>query len=312
MSDRVTIYEVSPRDGLQNEARPIPTPRKIALVDLLTDCGFTHIEVASFVSPKWVPQMADGAQVLAGIARKPGVTYAALTPNLKGYAAARAAGASEVAIFAAASETFSQRNINCSIAESLARFAPVAEAAQADGIPLRGYVSCVTDCPFEGAIAPQSVARVVELLFGLGCREVSLGETIGHGTPELVARMLQSVLDIALPDRLAGHFHDTRGRALDNVCVALDYGIRVIDSACGGLGGCPYAPGAQGNVATEKVVARLEDLGFETGLDRRQLARAAAFARGSEVGGLSGASAEIHRRRLRQSDPRFEPEVELC
>ena len=280
MNDRVTIYEVSPRDGLQNEARPIPTPRKIALVDLLTACGFSHIEVASFVSPKWVPQMADGAAVLGGIARRDGVTYGALTPNLKGYAAARAAGASEVAIFAAASETFSQRNINCSIAESLARFAPVAEAAQADGMPLRGYVSCVTDCPFEGAIAPQAVARVVESLFSLGCREVSLGDTIGHGTPDLVARMLQAVLDGALPERLAGHFHDTRGHAVANVEVALDYGLRVFDASCGGLGGCPYAPGAQGNVATELVVARLEELGFETGLDRGKLAEAAAFARG--------------------------------
>ena len=280
MNDRVTIYEVSPRDGLQNEARPIPTPRKIALVDLLTDCGFSHIEVASFVSPKWVPQMADGAAVLGGIARRDGVTYGALTPNLKGYAAARAAGASEVAIFAAASETFSQRNINCSIAESLARFAPVAEAAQADVMPLRGYVSCVTDCPFEGAIAPQAVARVVESLFSLGCREVSLGDTIGHGTPDSVARMLQAVLDGALPERLAGHFHDTRGHAVANVEVALDYGLRVFDASCGGLGGCPYAPGAQGNVATELVVARLEELGFETGLDRGKLAEAAAFARG--------------------------------
>jgi hydroxymethylglutaryl-CoA lyase len=291
MSDRVTIYEVSQRDGLQNETRPIPTPRKIALVDMLTGCGFTHIEVASFVSPKWVPQMADGAQVLAGIARKPGVTYAALTPNLKGYAAARAARASEVAIFAAASETFSQRNINCSIAESLARFAPVAEAAQADGMPLRGYVSCVTDCPFEGEIAPRKVAQVVESLFGLGCREVSLGDTIGHGTPESVARMLQAVLDVASPDRLAGHFHDTRGRALDNVGVALDYGLRVFDASCGGLGGCPYAPGAQGNVATERVVARLAELGFATGLDRQRLAEAAAFARGLRA----PVSAEIHR-----------------
>ena len=186
VSDRVTIYEMSPRDGLQNESRPIPTPKKIALVDLLSGCGFSHIEVASFVSPKWVPQMADGAQVLAGIVRAPGVTYGALVPNLKGYAAARAARASEVAIFASASESFSQRNINCSIAESLARFAPVAEAAARDGVPLRGYVSCVTDCPFEGAIAPQSVARVTDHLLALGCREVSLGDTIGHGTPDSV------------------------------------------------------------------------------------------------------------------------------
>jgi hydroxymethylglutaryl-CoA lyase len=279
MNDRVTIYEMSPRDGLQNETRPIPTPRKIALVDLLSGCGFTHVEVASFVSPKWVPQMADGAAVLAGIARAPGVTYGALVPNLKGYAAAKAAGAGEVAIFASASETFSQRNINCSIAESLARFAPVAEAAAADGMPLRGYVSCVTDCPFEGAIAPQSVARVTDQLFGLGCREVSLGDTIGHGTPDSVERMLAAVLETVAAERLAGHFHDTRGRALDNIDVALDHGLRVFDASCGGLGGCPFAPGAKGNVATERVVARLGERGFSTGLDLGRLAEAAVFAR---------------------------------
>ncbi len=280
MDDRVTIYEVSPRDGLQNEARPIPTPRKIALVDLLSDCGLSHIEVASFVSPKWVPQMADGAAVLTGIARRPGVVYAALAPNLKGYAAARAAGVGEVAIFASASESFSQRNINCSIAESLARFAPVAEAAAADGVPLRGYVSCVTDCPFEGAIAPRSVADVAAGLFALGCREVSLGDTIGHGTPDSVVRMLRAVLKTAPPARLAGHFHDTRGRALDNIEAALELGLRVFDAACGGLGGCPFAPGAAGNVATERVVARLHDLGFATGLDPARLAAAGTFARG--------------------------------
>jgi hydroxymethylglutaryl-CoA lyase len=279
MNDRVTIYEVSPRDGLQNEARPIPTAEKIALVDLLTACGFTHIEVASFVSPKWVPQMADGADVLAGIARAPGIVYAALTPNLKGYEAARAARASEVAIFGAASETFSRKNINASIAESLERFAPVAEAARADGIPLRGYVSCATDCPYEGAIEPRSVAWVTERLFALGCREVSLGDTIGHGTPDRVAYMLQAVLDVAPPDRLAGHFHDTRGTAIANVEVALDYGLRVFDASCGGLGGCPYAPGAAGNVATERVAARLAELGYATGLDAARLAAAGDFAR---------------------------------
>jgi hydroxymethylglutaryl-CoA lyase len=278
MDDRVTIYEMSPRDGLQNEPRPIPTADKVRLVDLLTACGFDHIEVASFVSPKWVPQMADGAEVLAGIARAPGVVYAALTPNLKGYSAARAAGASEVAIFASASETFSRRNINCSIAESLARFAPVAEAARADATPLRGYVSCATDCPYEGKIDPSAVGSVTESLFALGCREVSLGDTIGHGAPDSVARMLQAVLDLAPPDRLAGHFHDTRGHALDNVEVALDYGLRVFDAACGGLGGCPFAPGAPGNVATERVVARLEAKSFVTGLDAERLREAANFA----------------------------------
>jgi hydroxymethylglutaryl-CoA lyase len=278
MDDRVTIYEVSPRDGLQNEPRPIPTADKVRLVDLLTGCGFGHIEVASFVSPKWVPQMADGAEVLGGIARAPGVVYAALVPNLRGYAAARAAGASEVAVFASASETFSRRNINCTIAESLARFAPVAEAARADGTPLRGYVSCATDCPYEGRIDPSAVGSVTESLFGLGCREVSLADTVGRGTPESVARMLQAVLDVASPDRLAGHFHDTGGRALDNIEVALDYGLRVFDAACGGLGGCPFAPGAAGNVATERVVPRLEAKGFVTGIDAGRLVEAVEFA----------------------------------
>ena len=279
MAERVTIYEVSPRDGLQNEARIIPTEDKVALVDRLTACGFSHIEVASFVSPKWVPQMADGAAVLAGIARKPGVTYAALVPNLRGYVAARASAATEVAVFAAGSETFSRRNTNVSIAEALDRFAPVAAAAAADGIGLRGYVSCVTDCPYEGAIRPDAVAAVTERLFQLGCREVSLGDTIGRGTPETVARMLQAVLDIAPPDRLAGHFHDTNGQALANVRVALDYALRVFDASCGGLGGCPFAPGAAGNVSTERLAACLAELGYETGLAADALADAATYAR---------------------------------
>jgi hydroxymethylglutaryl-CoA lyase len=280
MAEHVTLYEMSPRDGLQNEARAIATADKIALVDRLTACGFTHIEVASFVSPKWIPQMADGAAVLAGIVRRPGVTYAALTPNLQGYMAARDARAGEVAIFGAASETFSRRNINATIAESLARFAPVAEAARADGISLRGYVSCVTDCPFEGAVEPVRVAEVTERLLDLGCRAVSLGDTIGHGTPERVAAMLETVLAVADAGQLAGHFHDTRGHALANIEVSLGMGLRVFDASCGGLGGCPYAPGAAGNVATEAVAARLAGLGYTTGLDPEKLAEAAAFARG--------------------------------
>lgn len=280
MAEHVTIYEMSPRDGLQNEARAIPTDDKIALIDRLTACGFSHIEAASFVSPARVPQMADGAAVLAGIARDPAVTYAALTPNLRGYSAARAARATEVAIFAAASETFSRRNINASIAGSLARFAPVAEAARADGVPLRGYVSCVTDCPFEGKVAPQAAARVVASLLALGCREVSLGDTIGHATPDSTTRMLRVVLDVAPRDRLAGHFHDTRGLALDNIEVALAHGLRVFDASCGGLGGCPFAPGASGNVATEALAARLARLGYATGLDADRLCAAAGFARG--------------------------------
>jgi hydroxymethylglutaryl-CoA lyase len=283
MAERVTVYEVGPRDGLQNEARIIPTAEKIALIDRLSACGFSHIEAASFVSPKWVPQMADASAVLAGIARVPGVTYAALTPNLKGLVAARAAGVDEVAIFAAASESFSQRNINCSIAESLERFAPVAEAAAEAGIGLRGYVSCVTDCPYEGEIAPGAVARVAEGLIALGCREVSLGETMGRGTPERVVAMLGAVLGVAPAARLAGHFHDTSGRALENIEAALGLGLRVFDAACGGLGGCPFAPGATGNVASEAVVARVEALGFATGIDAEKLGKAGAFARGLRV-----------------------------
>ena len=280
MPETVEIFEVGPRDGLQNEARLIPTAAKIALIDTLSQAGFRRIEVASFVSPKWVPQMADSAQVLAGITRRPGLRYAALVPNMQGYAAAVAARADEVAIFASASEGFSRANLNCTIAESLARFAPVAEAAKADGVPLRGYVSCVTDCPFDGPVPPGSVARVVASLRDLGCYEVSLGDTIGAGTPQTIAAMLRAALDEVPADRLAGHYHDTGGRALANIEASLALGLRVFDAAVGGLGGCPYAPGAPGNVATEAVAARLAALGFATGLDGDVLARAAEQARG--------------------------------
>ena len=275
----VEIFEVGPRDGLQNEKRPIPTAEKVALVDLLSQAGFRRIEVASFVSPRWVPQMADSAAVLAAIRRAPGVTYAALTPNLRGYEAALAAGADEVAVFASASEGFSRANLNCTIAESLARFAPVLEAARADTVRVRGYVSCVTDCPFDGPTPPASVARVAAALRDLGCYEVSLGDTIGRATPATIQAMLRAVLAELPADRLAGHFHDTAGRACDNIAAALDLGIRVFDAAVGGLGGCPYAPGAAGNVATEAAVARIEGLGFATGLDRNVIDRAAALAR---------------------------------
>ena len=278
MAERVTIFEVGPRDGLQNEDRLIPAADKIRLVDMLSACGFAKIEATSFVSPKWVPQMADAAEVMAGIHRRPGVSYAALTPNLQGYARAREAGADEVAVFAAASESFSQKNINCSIAESLERFRPVADAARADGVPLRGYVSCVTDCPYNGPTPPDAVARVVEALHGMGCYEISLGDTIGAGTPETVAAMLDAALQVAPPSRLAGHYHDTRQRALDNIRVSLDKGLRVFDTAVGGLGGCPYAPGAKGNVATGAVVALLDEAGYETGIDAAELEKAAAFA----------------------------------
>lgn len=279
MSDRVDLFEMGPRDGLQNEKRLIATADKIALVNMLSRAGFRRIEVTSFVSPKWVPQLADAAEVLAGITRAPGVRYAALTPNLKGYEGARAARADAVAIFASASEGFSRANLNCSIAESLDRFAPVAEAARADGVPLRGYVSVVTDCPFDGPTPPAQVARVAASLRDLGCYEISLGDTIGHGTPHSIRAMLEAVLTELPPDRLAGHYHDTRGRALENIEASLALGLRSFDAAVGGLGGCPYAPGAAGNVATEAVADRLAALGFDTGLDRAVLAEAAAFAR---------------------------------
>ncbi|MGD9918100.1 MAG: hydroxymethylglutaryl-CoA lyase [Paenirhodobacter sp.] len=279
MAETVEIFEMAPRDGLQNEKRLIPTAEKIALVDLLSHAGFRRIEVASFVSPKWVPQMADSAEVLAGIARAPGVRYAALTPNLKGYEGAKAARADEVAIFASASEGFSRANLNCSISDSIERFRPVIEAAKVDEMPVRGYVSVVTDCPYDGPTPPANVARVVAALRDLGCYEISLGDTIGQGRPETVSAMLKAVLQEMPAERLAGHFHDTAGRALENIEASLDAGLRVFDAAVGGLGGCPYAPGAKGNVATEKVAARLAALGFDTGLDAAVLAEAAAMAR---------------------------------
>lgn len=279
MPETVEIFEMGPRDGLQNEKRLIPAGEKIALVDLLSQAGFRRIEVTSFVSPKWVPQMGDAAEVMAGIARKPGVSYAVLTPNMKGYEGAKAARASEVAIFASASEGFSKANLNATIAESLERFAPVAEAAQADGIPVRGYISVVTDCPFDGPTPPANVARVAAALRDLGCYEVSLGDTIGQGRPETIDAMLSAVLNELPPERLAGHYHDTAGRALENIDASLARGLRVFDAAAGGLGGCPYAPGAKGNVATEAVAAHLAAVGHATGLDLDVIERAAAMAR---------------------------------
>ncbi|WP_374392808.1 hydroxymethylglutaryl-CoA lyase, partial [Tabrizicola sp.] len=234
MPDRVTLYEVSPRDGLQNEARQVPTADKIRLVDQLSACGFTQIEVTSFVSPKWVPQMADAAEVMAGITRRPGIAYAVLTPNLQGLERALQAKADEVAVFASASESFSQKNINCSIAESLDRFRPVLERAGAEGIPVRGYVSCVTDCPYEGPIAPDAVAKVTQALHQMGCHQISLGDTIGHGTPDTIGRMLDAVLSALPADQLAGHYHDTRGTALRNIATSLAKGLRVFDASVGG------------------------------------------------------------------------------
>lgn len=279
MADLVEIFETGPRDGLQNEKRLIATEDKLALIALLAAAGFARIEATSFVSPRWVPQMADAPAVMAGVARRPGLGYWVLTPNAQGFAAAQAAGVDGVAVFAAASEGFSRANLNCSIAESLARFAPVAAAAKAAGLGLRGYVSVVTDCPYEGKIAPAAVARVAQALLDMGCDEISLGDTIGRATPEATTAMLQAVLDICPPDRLAGHFHDTSGRALDNVDAALALGLRVFDAAVGGLGGCPYAPGAAGNLATESLARHLAARGFDTGLDMARIDAAAAFAR---------------------------------
>ncbi len=279
MSEYVEIFEMGPRDGLQNEKRQIPTTEKIALVDFLSQAGFKRIETASFVSPKWVPQMADSADVLAGITRAKGISYAALTPNMRGFDGAVAAKADEIAIFGSASEGFSKANINATIAESLERFVPIMEAAKAINLPVRGYVSCVTDCPYDGPTPPEKVAEVAKHLYDAGCYEVSLGDTIGQGTPESISAMLKAVLDVVPADRLAGHYHDTAGRALANIEASLDLGVRVFDAAVGGLGGCPYAPGAKGNVATEAVDARLKELGYETGLNTDILTKAADMAR---------------------------------
>jgi len=284
MSDYVEIFEVGPRDGLQNEARKIPTRDKIALVDLLSQAGFRRIEVASFVSPKWVPQMADSAEVLAGIARVPGVSYAALTPNMQGFDRAVDAGADEIAIFGSASEGFSQKNINCSISESIRRFEPVVEEAHAANMKVRGYVSCVTDCPYDGPTPPQMVADVAAALYQMGCYEISLGDTIGQATPATIQAMLEAVIAVVPASELAGHYHDTAGRALQNIEASLDMGLRVFDAAVGGLGGCPYAPGAAGNVATEAVNELLLRLGYATGLDSDILGRAGEMARAMRAG----------------------------
>ncbi|GAA3546907.1 hydroxymethylglutaryl-CoA lyase [Zobellella aerophila] len=272
LPSRVRLVEVSPRDGLQNEPGPaIATDIKIELIDRLSGCGLRHIEAASFVSPKWVPQMADGAAVLAGIDRVPGVAYSALTPNLTGLAAAISAGVDEVAVFAAASEVFSQKNINCSIGESLARFAPLVERARAHGLRVRGYVSTVLGCPYEGEIAPNQVALVARELYQMGCYEISLGDTIGVGTPLKAKRMLAVVLREVPVGRLAAHFHDSYGQALANLYAVLEEGVAVIDASVAGLGGCPYARGASGNVASEDVLYLLQGLGIETGIDLTRL-----------------------------------------
>ncbi|KTS94109.1 hydroxymethylglutaryl-CoA lyase [Pseudomonas parafulva] len=274
LPEKVRLVEVGPRDGLQNEAQPISVADKVRLVDDLTAAGLAYIEVGSFVSPKWVPQMAGSAEVFASIDQRPGVTYAALAPNLRGFEDAAAAGVKEVAVFAAASEAFSQRNINCSISQSLERFEPIIEAARAQGVRVRGYVSCVLGCPYEGPIRAEQVLPVARALHQMGCYEVSLGDTIGTGTAGDVRRLFEVVAAHVPRAQLAGHFHDTYGQALANVYASLLEGITTFDSSVAGLGGCPYAKGATGNVATEDVVYLLDGLGIETGIDLERLIEA--------------------------------------
>ena len=273
----VKIVEVGPRDGLQNEPTFVSTDTKVELIERLVGAGITYVEAASFVSPKWVPQMADGTEVLQRIGRRGGVTFAALVPNLKGLEGALAANCEEVAVFAAASESFSQKNINCSIAESIDRFAPVVEQAKAAGVRVRGYVSCVLGCPFEGFIAPEQVASVAARLYQMGCYEISLGDTIGAGTPEKTKAMLRACADAVPLTALAGHFHDTWGMAVANVYAALQVGVATFDSSVSGIGGCPYSPGATGNVATDDVLYLCEELGIATGIDLAKVAEAGAF-----------------------------------
>jgi hydroxymethylglutaryl-CoA lyase len=270
----VKIVEVGPRDGLQNEQKTVPLAAKVALVEQLAKAGCRVIETGSFVSPKWVPQMADSTAVFQQIKRQSNVRYTALTPNLRGLEAAIEAQVDEVAVFGAASEAFSQRNINCSIAESLERFKPVMELAQKHQLPVRGYVSCVLGCPYEGHVAPQKVAQVSQQLLEMGCYEISLGDTIGVGTPVKTEQMLEAVLSCIPVEKLAVHFHDTYGQALVNILVALQQGIAVVDSAVSGLGGCPYAKGASGNVATEDLVYMLDGMNIETGINLKQLTQA--------------------------------------
>ncbi len=274
---RIKLVEVGPRDGLQNEKEIVPTAVKVELIDRLSAAGLPVIEAGSFVSPKWVPQMADTPEVLAGLRRAPGVSYPVLVPNSKGLEGALAAGVEEIAVFGAASESFSQKNINCSIAESLERFAPVIAAARDKGLRVRGYVSCVLGCPYEGAIAPAKVAEVAARLFEMGCYEVSLGDTIGTGTPGKAQAMVEAVAERAPRQRLAAHFHDTYGQALANLYAVMEKGIAVIDASVAGLGGCPYAKGASGNVATEDVLYMLDGLGVETGVRMPALLEAAQF-----------------------------------
>src|SRR5512132_4288672 len=274
---RVRIVEVGPRDGLQNEKGEVPTAVKLELIERLADAGLCAIEATAFVSPKWIPQMADHTEVLERIRRKPGVSYPVLTPNLKGYEAAKAAGATEVAIFGAASEAFSRKNINCSIAESLERFAPVVAAAMAADIRVRGYISCVVGCPYGGEVKPQMVAEVARALFDMGCYEVSLGDTIGVGTPGKTQAMIEACAAHIPVEKLAGHYHDTYGQALANIYASMELGVATFDASVAGLGGCPYAKGASGNVATEDVLYMLQGLGIETGVNLDKVVETGAW-----------------------------------
>lgn len=274
LPSRVRIVEVGPRDGLQNEPGVVPTALKVALIEQLADAGMPAVEATAFVSAKWVPQMADHAEVMTTIRRKTGVSYPVLVPNMRGLEAALATGVSEIAVFGAASESFSRKNINCSIAESFERFAPVVTAARAQGVRVRGYISCVIDCPYEGAIAPQAVAGVAKALRDMGCYEISLGDTIGSGTPARMQTMIHTVSNEVPITELAVHCHDTYGQALANIYAALQLGVATIDSSIAGLGGCPYAKGASGNVASEDVVYMLHGLGIATGVDLNALLRA--------------------------------------
>lgn len=274
---RVKIVEVGPRDGLQNEPEIVPAQVKIGLIDRLTEAGLSAIEATSFVSPKWVPRMADAAEVMAGIARKSGVSYPVLVPNMKGLEGAMAAGATEIAIFAAATESFSQKNTNCSIAESFERFAPVVKRALDAGLKVRGYISVVLACPYEGEVDPQAVVPVARRLYEMGCYEVSLGDTTGAGTPAHTRRLIEALARHVPVNRIAGHFHDTFGQALANILVSMQMGVSVFDSSVAGLGGCPYSPGATGNVATEDVLYMLDGMGVETGVRMQQLLVASEY-----------------------------------
>ncbi len=279
----VRLVDVSPRDGLQNEKRPVSTEVRIGLVRRLQDAGLRHIEAASFVSPRWVPQMADGAAVMQGVRRRPGVRFAALVPNLRGLDTAldapRAAWPDDIVVFGSASESFSRKNINCSIAESIERFAPVVAAARAQGLRVRAAMSCAVGCPFEGEVAPEAVGRLARMLRDIGAQEVAVADTIGVGTPDRVRRALDAALAHYDTEDVSGHFHDTQGRALANTVASLDMGIRQFDTSVAGLGGCPYAPGATGNVATEAVAALLHDRGFTTGIDLARLMEAGQYIR---------------------------------